>query len=489
MTMPIWAAFPPEVNSAALSTGPGPASLLNSETAWLTLSQEYDTAAQELSDLLAEVQAGTWQGPTAERFVAAHVPYLAWLLQNSANATAAALEHDTVIAAYDAAVAAMPTLAEIAANKALNASLIATNFLGVNTIPIAQNEFDYLQMWLRAATAMATYEAISQTAMTWVPPTAPPPAIQLANPPNQDAGGGADQLSWWVDRVEMVAQELHSDLSSGSNPSTAIHSLLTDPLLLKVPHWAGESLYTFIPQVPQLTQLSVGLIVPFLPVAGAAGLAGLAGLAGVAQPAPALPGVAAAPAPSHTGAPVAMAPALNTPAPAPAPAPVPAATPAPAPASVAAAAAPPAAAVPGFSAPYVVGPPGLGAGADLRAAARAERKSVEPAAAAAAAAPAQRDQARRRRRQRPGVIDPGHRYEYLDADPNPDAAGKTPATASDRGAGPLGFAGTARGADSTPVGLTTIAGDQLGDGPRMPLLPSSWGPESEPPDTGRTDAP
>lgn len=489
MTMPIWAAFPPEVNSAALNTGPGPASLLNSETAWLNLSAEYDTAATELSDLLAEVQAGTWQGPTAEAFVAAHVPYLAWLLQNSANASAAALEHDTVIAAYQAAVAAMPTLAEIAANKALNATLIATNFLGVNTIPIAQNEFEYLQMWLRAATAMAMYEAVSQTAMTWVPPTAPPPPIQLTNPPNQDAGGGADQLSWWVDRVEMVAQELHSDLSSGSNPSTVIHSLLTDPLLLKVPHWAGESLYTFIPQVPQLTQLSVGLIVPFLPVAGAAGLAGLAGLAGVAQPAPALPGVAAAPAPSHTGAPVAMAPGLSAPTTAPAPAPAPAAAPAAAPASVAAPAAPPATAVPAFSPPYIVGPPGLGAGADIRAGARAEQRSAEPAAAAAAASPAQRDQARRRRRQRSGVIDPGHRYEYLDADPDADTAGKTPATASDRGAGPMGFAGTVHAAEAAPVGLTTIGGDPLDDGPRMPLLPSSWGPESGEPETGPTDAP
>jgi len=489
MTMPIWAAFPPEVNSAALSTGPGPASLLNSEAAWLALSAEYDTAATERSDLLAEVQAGTWQGPTAEAFVAAHVPYLAWLLQNSANATAAALEHDTVIAAYQAALAAMPTLAEIAANKALNASLIATNFLGVNTIPIAQNEFDYLQMWLRAATAMAMYEAVSQTAMTWVPPTAPPPPIQLANPPNQDAGGGADQLNWWVDRVQMVAQELNTDLSSGSNPSTTIHSLLTDPLLLKVPHWAGESLYTFIPQVPQLSQLSVGLIAPFIPVAGAAGLAGLAGLAGGAQPAPALPGMAVTPAPSHPGAPVAMAPGLSAPAATPAPAPAPAPASAAAPASIAAPAPTPAAGVPGFSYPYVVGPPGIGAGADIRAGSRAEQKSFEPAAVAAAAAPARREQAHRRRRQRLGLIDPGRRYEYLDADSDADPAGRTPVTASDRGAGPLGFAGTAHGADAAPVGLTTIGGDSLDDGPRIPLLPSSWGPENEGPEAGRVDTP
>ncbi|RAV03808.1 PPE family protein, partial [Mycobacterium colombiense] len=267
MTMPIWAAFPPEVHSAALSSGPGPGSLLAAEQAWQALSAEYDSAAQELGDLLTAVQAGTWQGPSAEAFVAAHVPYLAWLLQNSANSTAAALEADTVAAAYTAALSAMPTLEELEANHAAFAQLVATNFLGVNTIPIALNEMDYLRMWLQAATTMAIYEAVSQTAMTWAPPTSPPPPIQLANPPNQDAGGGADQLSWWVTRVQEVAQELDADLSQSgsSNPSSILNSLMTDPLLAaKVPHWAGEALYTFLPQVPQLTQLSVGLIVPFL---------------------------------------------------------------------------------------------------------------------------------------------------------------------------------------------------------------------------------
>lgn len=487
MIMPIWAAFPPEVHSAALSSGPGPGSLLAAEQAWQALSAEYDSAAQELGDLLAAVQAGTWQGPSAEAFVAAHVPYLAWLLQNSANSTAAAMEADTVAAAYTAALSAMPTLEELEANHAAFAQLVATNFLGVNTIPIALNEMDYLRMWLQAATTMAIYEAVSETAMTWAPPASPPPPIQLANPPNQDAGGGADQLSWWVTRVQEVAQELNADLSQsgGSNPSSILDSLMTDPLLAaKVPHWAGEALYTFLPQVPQLTQLSFGLIVPFLPVAGAGGLAGLAGLAGATQPGPTLPGPAVAPAPSHAGAPVAMAPGLGTPAATPGTAPVHAPTSAAATTS-ASVPAPPAPGVPGFSYPYVVGPPGVGAGTGMSVAARAGQPVATRDTVAAPAAAARREQTRRRRRPRPGLIDPGYRYEYLDPGSIPDDPGVAATTASARGAGPIGFAGTARHADGAPAGLTTLAGA----GPDMPLLPSSWSHPTEEGPTGQVDDP
>ena len=57
-------------------------------------------------------------------------------------------------------MATTPPIAEIEQNHVTHAVLEATNFFGINTIPIGVNEADYfIRMWNQAAGAMDAYQA------------------------------------------------------------------------------------------------------------------------------------------------------------------------------------------------------------------------------------------------------------------------------------------------------------------------------------------
>jgi PPE-repeat protein len=67
----------------------------------------------------------------------------------------------------------------------------------------------------------------------------------------------------------------------------------------------------------------------------------------------------------------------------------------------------------------------------------------------------------------------------MNVDVDPDWDGPL---ASVQGAGVLGFAGTAhRGAAGAATGLATLAGDEFGGGPTMPMMPGTWGPDGAAP--------
>ena len=66
----------------------------------------------------------------------------------------------------------------------------------------------------------------------------------------------------------------------------------------------------------------------------------------------------------------------------------------------------------------------------------------------------------------------------IDVDPDWGAPAGGQTSASDQGAGSLGFAGTARKASvAEAAGLTKLAGDEFGSGPKIPMVPGTWDPD------------
>jgi PPE-repeat protein len=176
--------FPPEINSALMYTGAGSGPLMAAASAWDELAADLETTANSYQAIIAQMTGGPWLGPSSARMASATAPYIAWMQGSSIQAAQTSAQARLAAAAYEGAFDATVPPSVIAANRALLAALIATNFLGQNFPAIAATEALYMEMWLQDGLTMDTYALVSQQAVVLPPPS---PA-----PTTSDGGTSAD---------------------------------------------------------------------------------------------------------------------------------------------------------------------------------------------------------------------------------------------------------------------------------------------------------
>lgn len=462
--MSLFLGFPPEVWSSLLNGGPGPGSLFAGSGALREQSASYLGASDKAAEILAKIDAGLWHGDSALQFQAKHGDLVPWLAEVAGIMNHAAESNEFIAFAFIEAAAMMPTMAELLANHVSHAILVATNFLGINTIPIAINEAQYVEMWIRAAETMSTYESVvngildSTTPLQYVKPL-----IFGNGSVTADATRLFENLVLQYTNQEDLLSPTHGllndiELINKLVKDAVFSSLVGLPVLTLVVSWVtifsiiGYPTWTFILLSPFLIPaLALGASIG-IPVGVGVGVGVGAPLVlnNVSLPQVAVPVPAPAPAavmPAIGGAPASSAgmstSAVSTPT-APAAPSVPSA-PAPSVGSVA----------PAPTAPPVTGAaPSAGFGAfngafagEFNAAAAfnfaARDEEEEDTAASAAAAGAALDDA---------AADVANRLEVE-----------------------LGFAGTtAKDGITDPLGMSRMKRGAFGTAPSRPMVPSTW---------------
>jgi PPE-repeat protein len=226
-------ALPPEVNSGLMYAGAGVGPLVAAAGAWDGLASELSSAATSYQAVVSGLTGGPWLGPSAASMAGAAAPYLAWMNTTAAQAEQTASQARSAAVAYEAAFAATVPPPVIAANRALLASLVATNFLGQNTPAIAATETHYAEMWAQDATAMYDYAGASAAATTLAPFAAPQQNTNPTGLSDQAAAVAQAAGTGGPSRLLSTVPNMLQGLASGglSDATEGLMGLLQSPLV------------------------------------------------------------------------------------------------------------------------------------------------------------------------------------------------------------------------------------------------------------------
>jgi PPE-repeat protein len=169
--------IPPEINSALMYQGAGSGPLLEAATAWDGLAADLEATATQYQTAITNLTTGTWLGPSSAHMAAAAEPYISWLQTTAAEAAQTGAQAKAAAGAYQTAYSSMVPPPVITANRAELTTLVSNNFLGQNTGAIAQNEAEYLDMWIQDALGMDTYNLNSTGASAALPAQTAAPLV------------------------------------------------------------------------------------------------------------------------------------------------------------------------------------------------------------------------------------------------------------------------------------------------------------------------
>ena len=240
-------ALPPEVNSARIYTGPGPAPMLAAAAAWDALAAQLELYAAGYASVLAELQGQAWSGGASMAMAAAVAPYVVWATATAEQAEQSAAQARTAAAAFEAAFIATVPPQVVAANRIQLAMLFATNFFGQNTPAIAATEAAYAEMWAQDAAAMYAYATSSSAATVLSPFSQPPQTTNAAGlsaqaaAVAQSAGSATGHTQLAVSELMSVLPEQLQALALGSTQASA-----SDPTAAaNVVSWTLSAFQTF----------------------------------------------------------------------------------------------------------------------------------------------------------------------------------------------------------------------------------------------------
>ncbi|HYX97991.1 MAG TPA: PPE family protein [Mycobacterium sp.] len=202
--------FPPEINSSLMYSGAGSGPLMAAASAWDELAAELEATAASYQSVLAQLTGTSWLGPSSARMAAATAPYVDWLAGTAGQAAQTSAQARFAAASYESAFAGTIPPAVIAANRALLAALVATNFLGQNTPAIAATEAQYMEMWFQDGLTMDTYATLAQQAVV-LPQQTPAPSPS-------DGGTSANAAA-------AAQSTANSASTTGTNLATALQNL------------------------------------------------------------------------------------------------------------------------------------------------------------------------------------------------------------------------------------------------------------------------